>query len=202
MAVPDPKTRSKAPPADFSRKKLPLIRMDNQLWRIHRRVHGPLFFGKTKKNRFDDPRGDKGAFGTLYAGLDAGCAFIECFGDSAGNVVSRRSLQNRSISKLAILRELNLVDITAEGAAWLGAAGEITAGEHALSQLWSQALYRHPQAPDGLYYRARHDQSRISVAIYSRAETAISVVSTIDLLDLSFASELGTILNLYKFGIV
>jgi hypothetical protein len=39
------------------------------------------------------------------------------------------------------------------------------------------ALWSHPQQPGGLYYRARHDLSRLSIALFDRAARQVAEVS-------------------------
>lgn len=86
------------------------------------------------------------------------------FGQAKKQLIDVSFIHERAISSIEANRKLRLVDITAEGAAWIGAAGEVCAGEHAISQRWSRALYLHPEDIDGIYFRCRHDLSRMSVA--------------------------------------
>jgi hypothetical protein len=203
MVVPKSKIRrTQEPPADLSARELPVIEIAGMFQRIHLSEHPALHFAREAKSRFDDPDGLRGKFGTMYMGLDDYACFIECFGDSYGNTLSMMSLNARNISEVKCKRPLRLVDITAEGAAWIGAAGEISAGDHQLSQHWARALWEHPQKPDGIFYRARHDLSCTCVAIYDRAKTAVKVVSAISLLDTTMHQRLGSMLDRYKFSLV
>lgn len=176
MAVRRSGVRQQEPPRDLHARDLPIIELTGKFRRIHQTALDPLLFGKTAKNRFDDPKAASGDFGSLYLALDHFGAFIESFGDSEGNTISHGTLDQRSIAEITTTKVIRAVDLTAQGAAWLGAAGEVSAGNHALSQRWAYALWGHPASPEGIYYRARHDQSRFCAAIFDRAQTSITVV--------------------------
>jgi hypothetical protein len=73
----------------------------------------------------------------------------------------------------AITRPLRLVDLSAGGVVTIGATGELCALADVqrlpLVRRWALRLYRHQDEPDGIYYRARHDPSRLSIALFDRA---------------------------------
>jgi hypothetical protein len=127
-----------------------------------------LHWGKGRIYRFDDPQAE---YGVLYIGSDECCAFIETFGDSRNAAteieVAREDLQHECIATIRPIEELHVVDLTGPGLSNIGADGRLCAGDdYALSQLWSRALWCHPDRPDGLLYRARHDQGRTSLALF------------------------------------
>ena len=165
------------------------MRKERSLWRIHRAVHEPLFFGKGAKNRFDAPEGE---FGVLYAGMDAHCAFIETFGHSTGiRVVTAAELDVRELSLLRASRSLRLVDLRAEGLARMGADAELTSGpDYPLAQ------------PDGLIYLARHDPSRSSVALFERVAPLLTSERLGAPTGPSQTKRLGDILDTYRFGLL
>ena len=68
---------------------------------------------------------------------------------------------------------LRLVDLTGPGLPRLGADARLADGDHQVSQAWSAAFHGHPDRPDGILYRARHDPSRFAVAIFERAQRKI-----------------------------
>lgn len=194
--------RTQTPPLNLHQRQLPILSFPGPLYRIHRSEHGPIYFGRKACYRFDDPDGNQGSFGTLYAATDEHGAFIETFGESEGNTVSHKGLGIRSITKLVLSENLQLVDLTGNGIAQLGGAGEITAGDYSISQAWAKALFEHPEKPHGIYYRARHDQSRCSIALYHPHGSLLTVQKTTALDDNSFASKLGAILDEYRFALV
>jgi hypothetical protein len=50
-------------------------------------------------------------------------------------------------------------------------------------------------------YRARHDPSRLAVALYSHTEELITVTTLGSLADRAHATLLGNILDTYRFGL-
>lgn len=110
------------PPSDLRFRSLTIREYSGILYRTYRkgRDHEPLFFGRTGRNRFDDPLGE---FGVLYAALDQHGAFIETFGQSTGNrALSTAELAERHLSRLSTRRRLRLVllrrwEITGRGIA-------------------------------------------------------------------------------------
>jgi hypothetical protein len=188
------------PPDDPTTLRLP-IRYFNRPWfRIYRCRHDPLYYGKTNDNRFNAPTGE---FGVMYFGNDAYCAFIETFGQSTGiNVVTTKDLIERCICTIRSLRPLALVDLTGAGLAQLGCDERLCAGEHSIAQQWSLAFWSHSDQPDGIYYRARHDPSRFSVALYDRASAVVHVTRSANLLAAHNKRRLAKLLNTYKFGLI
>jgi len=189
------------PPADLSARALPMRSTKRSWYRIHRLAYAPLFFGRSGDSRFDAPAGE---FGVLYAAKDAHGAFIETFGHATGvRVVDRQELSARGLARIVPRRPLRLVDLTSSGLARLGADARLTSGEsYEPPHRWSLAIHEHPRAPDGLLYTARHDPSRVCVALFHRAETALTVVSSGSLGDPSNDVLVARILDTYDFGLV
>ncbi len=170
-------------------------------YRIHDRNYGPLFFGKTGRNRFDSP--DR-SFGMLYVGLDEYCAFIETFGQSTGiSAVTRTALEQRHLSYLKIAQPLSLIDLAASGGlARIGADARLLSGSHAIAQRWSAALRNHPTKPAGLLYPARHDVAKIACALFDLPDSVFEVTNAGSLLDPRHAALLASILDTYDFGLI
>ena len=167
--------------------------------RIHRTLLAALYFGSSRDGRFDAPAGE---YGVLYLAADAHCAFVETFGQSTGiNTVTTDALAERSLSRVEAARPLRLVDLTGSGLARLGADERLCAGDHLVAQRWALALWRHPAAPDGLLYRARHDPARFCAAVFDRAQPALRAVPVGGMLDPAQGSLLGDILDTYGFGL-
>ena len=188
------------PPADLNERSL-LVIQESRLWkRIHRSAYNPIFFGRTGSSRFDAPERE---FGVLYLGGDAHCAFIETFGQVTGsNTVTQTELEQRSISSISTERPLVLVDLTGSGLALIGADARLLAGEHSIAQQWSRALRAHPEQPDGVYYRARHDPSRMAVAVWEPCNAGFFTTQTVRLASTAYVSELGEILDTYGFELL
>jgi hypothetical protein len=188
------------PPDDLAKRDLPLINESGPWWRIHSVHRTPLHFGKSRLNRFDDP---DGKIGVLYLGADAHCALIETLGWATGvNVVYTSDLARRVFATVRASRELRLVNLTGAGLAQLGADNRLTTGDHACAQRWSSMLYSHPEGPDGILYRARHDPSRTAIAVFDRAQDALHCTVLGALSDQANIELLRTILDEYRFGVI
>ncbi len=169
--------------------------------RVHLRTNEALHFGRAGLHRWDDPLRK---FGVLYSGADRFVAFIETFGQTTGaRLLDEMELETRALSSISIKKPLKLVDLTGPGLARLGADNRICDGEFAVSQRWSRALFEHPSRPDGLLYRARHDPSRLGIALFDRARFKLG--RALRIVD-SFASPahetaLAELLDQYGFGL-
>jgi len=162
----------KTPPANLAAIDLPLRQVRGSLYRIHRVGNGPLFFGKTGTNRFDDQaRG----FGVLYSGLSAEAAFSETFlRNPPAQVISESELALRSIAQIRVRGRLKLVQLYDEGLARMGLTAEIGTCDYSISQAWSSAIYADSRAVDGLIWRGRHDNGTFSVAVFDRSAAKIT----------------------------
>lgn len=191
------------PPSDLSIRS-PLtftIAAGTTIFRLHDRAKGPLFFGKTGRNRFDAP---DGSFGVLYAAVDEHCAFIETFGQSTGiRIVTRSSLEQRVLSLLKVTQQLLLIDLARSGGlARVGADGRLLGGSHAIAQRWSAALRNHPVHPQGLLYPARHDVARYACALYDLPASAFAVTATGSLIEPHHSALLANLLDTYGFALI
>ena len=190
------------PPADLNERE-PLIHhaSPGELWyRGYRIDNPPIFFGRSKKYRWDSPDGD---FGVLYLGGDEYCAFMESVGRGAlrTRFVPRTQLKSAGLAKIRIKRTLRLVDmVTSGGLTRLGAESSLTSGSgYKNSQRWSRALREHPSKPDGIYYRSRHDSARAASALFDHCEGSVEVAEMTG----TWADQpalLGEILDHYALG--
>ncbi len=179
------------PPADIAARKLPLVARPagTQYVRIHRATDGAVWFGwnavtrqfRPPTNRFDAP--DR-SYGVLYAGARRDGAFAEAVGRKPGSFRSNDELSALAVTTLALSRDLRLVDLhggDAVGA--LGATGVIGVGPQSLARRWSNAIHAHPEEPDGIEYRCRHNSDEVAVALFDRVREAslisIGVVSLV-----------------------
>ena len=151
-------SRHRDPPPDLARRSLPLLTTSQPWFRIYGLAYAPLYFGKTGDNRFDLPDGKTGV---CYVAADEAGAFVETLGHTTGTrVLTQSALRNRGIAELHTRRPLQLVDLTGAGLARVGADERLCTGDYTVAQRWSAAFFRHPQKPDGLCYRSRHDPDR------------------------------------------
>ena len=184
-----------SPTSTLNREKLPIIGTDRTFTRIHQLKHDPAFWGRTGKNRFDAPAG---SYGVLYAADTFDGAFIETFGDLSPKTISVNSLTVRGVASVVPRRVLQLVDLAEAGLSQIGLDARICTDDHALSQEWSQALWTHPSQPDGLWYAARHDPSRRSLALFDRAASVTDVTALGGLME--SPQDISTAKALEKYG--
>jgi len=189
------------PPDDLARRDLPLVSVSGHLFRVHRTHHAPLFFGKTRDNRFDDPRGE---YGVLYAGASAACAFIEAFAEPLDiPFVTRAQLDASKLSEIEIVKPLHLVNLAGADLRRVGADARLFAAHHSVAQRWSRALYDHPALPDGVRYPARHDPDELAVALFDRARRSVRAHVAREALGArSQRALLAQLLDKYRLGLV
>lgn len=188
------------PPADLGERELPLEPSGDVWYRIHKLRHDPLHFGRNGTNRFDAP--DR-SYGVLYAASDPHGAFVETFGHATGTrIVTISALEERGVARLRFSRALALVDLTGRGLARLGADNRLCDGDYEASQAWSAALYHHPQTPDGISYRSRHDPSRICAALFDRVTEVTHCEPTGALAAPENRLLLADLLDTYRYGLV
>lgn len=155
------------PPPDLHKIFLPIKEIKGPFWRFFREKNSPITFNRENTHRFNAP-GEE--FGILYLGLSEECAFIETYGWLTGiKMISETDLKKRRLAKVTNNRTLNLVDLTGKGLALIGADNRICSGcDYEIYQKWSLKLWAHPQQPDGLLYRPRHDPSEKAIALCDR----------------------------------
>ena len=101
------------PPPDFHRRTLPIATHGGSLFRTHLQSDSPLYFGRTGRNRFDDP---SGTYAVLYAARDAFGAFIETFEQETGvRTVGVGDLKMRCLTEFYPTAALSLVDLVGQG---------------------------------------------------------------------------------------
>jgi len=64
--------------------------------------------------------------------------------------------------------------LTGRGLKWIGAQAGLTTCSYRISCQWSDAIYDHPDAPEGTLYRSRHDPAALCLAIYDRAQAVVA----------------------------
>ena len=144
--------------------------------RIHRSELGPLFFGSTGGNRFDDPTK---IYGVCYLATTLEGAFAEtCLRSAGTRFVAMTFLEARSFSEVEVTAPLRLVSLHGPGLAQIGATGAVTSGPHAVAQQWSRAIHDHPTAPDGIAYRSNHDNGQICVSLFEHVVNRLAPAGT------------------------
>lgn len=192
------------PPEDLFARRLPHIVMSaDPLWRIHRLVHDPSFFGPpagvAPNSRWDAPAGQ---FGVCYLAVrDPRFGFAETLLRGPQTIVSEQALAERGLARFEIVSPLRLVPMHGPALVPLGATAAVSSGPHEFSREWSLALHAHPDQPDGILYRTRHDDDGFGIALFDRARAKIRFHSSRPLLDPGMAPELGRWLDTYGAGL-
>jgi RES domain-containing protein len=176
-----------APPASIP-GALPVteIAQSRPWWRIHRSEHPPVFFGPPEGQpptyRFDAPGGE---YRILYLGQTLSAAFVETLlRNPRIPFVERAELEKRSSSLLTHHNALKLVDLRGGGWSRIGVDSRLTSGSYTRAGQWALALWSHPDQPDGLLYRSRHDPNHICAALFDRPSCRFSVHSTHALMEI------------------
>jgi RES domain len=135
------------------------------------RYHGPI-------NRFDHQRlplsgtrAEDPERGISYAGLTLSCCLVECFGDTG--VIE---IKGQQIGRIQLTRELNLLDLRANGAMRAGSVAALAkVADRHLSQDWSRYFYEQTDLYgqiDGVSFLNAHNDEE-AIALYERAQSAL-----------------------------
>ena len=169
------------PPAWLATTSLPIIELPDlaTLVRVHRLEHNPVFFspgpGNAPVGRFDSP---SGSFGVLYLAQSLEGAFAETvLRNPHRRLVDLSEITVRAMSVLGLSRPVRLVEMRGSGLQALGTDNAITTGPYTPAGAWADALYKHRDKPDGIAYASRHDPDQLCVALFSRPEIELEVMS-------------------------
>lgn len=99
-------------------------------------------------------------------------------------------------------RDLRLVALHGPGLVRVGGTAAVVSGPYALTRLWSLAIHEHPDAADGIRYRARHDDDSFAVALFDRAADALAAGERKELLARESLAELAAWLDRYAVGLL
>jgi len=166
--------------------------------RIHRTSHPPIFFSPGRGNppagRFDSATG---SFGVLYIAETFAGAFIETvLRNPARRLIGMADIESRSVATLRTGRTTRLVDLQGQGLQRLGLDGSIFTGPYENCGLWADALYLHPDRPDGILYRSWFDPRQSCIALFERSDLGLTSAS--DSVPLTrLLAEIGGLLRRY-----
>ena len=187
------------PPSDLSQRELPLFTLTAKtiFYRVHQAKYNPIYFALSGSGRFDTAKG------IIYLGIDEYVAFRETIGRfSQYRLISGEEAEKRRMTEVKSKRSLSLVDLTGKGLTLLDADARLFTGSYQISQQWSKALQDHPENPDGIYYRSRHDPSRFCLALYQiRTGSTLKTINTYDFLSDEYVNRLAAILEEYQYGL-
>lgn len=195
-----PLSQATYPPHDFDRRKITTVTIGRRrlLYRIHRRDRHPLHYSRTGANRFDAPNKD---YGVCYLGLSARAAFAETFlRRPSETLIDWVDVTARAVTTLRVVDTLRPARLYGPGLSRMGATAAVTHGPHHAAQAWSAAMRAHSDRPDGVAYRARHDDDERCLALFERRKSPFELVSTTPLAD--NLKVLGALLDHYGVGLV
>ena len=187
------------PPSDFAGRPLPHdeISVGSAFVRIHLSDFDPVHFGTSGNNRFDDPQHE---YGVCYLAMTREGAFAEtCLREVGAPFVTLAFLEARSFATIETTAPLRLATVHGTGLSRLGATSVVSAGQHALAQRWSRAIHDHPAAPDGILYRANHDNGELCAALFERCRDRLRLSETHAIM--SDRNRLAALLNRYGVGL-
>ena len=170
-----------------------ILRQDSVLWRIHLKKYRPTQFNHTNRpkgsgadgGRFD--KNDDGSYGYFYAGSDTVAAVTETLlrdrKDSDVYRVPRSFLANRMLSKLRVVKKLEVVKLHGNGLAKIGQDSWLTAcdpNEYDDTREWSSCIRNWAPTACGFRWRPRHDNDRFAFVFFDDrcTENAFEVLET------------------------
>jgi len=192
-------TRGEAPlpPADLHARHLPIreFAAGEPLYRVHRSDLGPVFFGPGAGNpatyRFDSI---SGRLGVLYIAPGPDAAMIETILRQPQRLtVSYIEMKERSLTTLHADRNLRLVATMGENLSRLGTTAALATGPYDPCGKWSDALFDHPEAPDGILFASRHNPEETCIALFDRTDFVLTASETRPLP--SMLAEVGALLD-------
>jgi hypothetical protein len=155
-------------------------------WRIHRAEHEPLRFGPSPgtvpHHRFDAPAGE---YRVAYVGGTREASFAEVLlREPDVDYIAMDEIRARRLTRIRVRRAMAIVALHGPGLVRAGISAAATTGDDdPRSRQMAHRIWAGPEHPDGVTYRARHDDGEMSVALFDRAADAIEVVESVPLDD-------------------
>jgi hypothetical protein len=135
-------------------------------------------------------------FGVLYVGLSRAGALVETLLRNPQRLmVAAADIAERAATELTCNRALRVVRLYGLGLQTLGTDNAISTGPYEPCGLWSDALWDHPEQPDGIEYQSRHDSSELCLALFERNDMQLLVGRTKPLP--SILKEIAALLDRY-----
>jgi RES domain len=192
------------PPSWLKTSSLPILELPKatSVVRVHRTEYDPVFFspgsGNAPIGRFDSP---SGAFGVLYLAQALEGAFAETIlRNPQRRLADLSEITTRAASVLGVSRAIRLVKMFGAGLQSLGTDNAVSTGPYVSSGAWADALFAHPDAPDGIAYTSRHDSEQLCIALFSRPGIQLELLSGPTQLS-DVLADVASILRRYGKGI-
>ena len=118
------------------------------------------------------------AFGVLYLAQALEGAFAETIlRNPQRRLVDLSDIASRAVSVLGFSRTIRLVKMFGDGLQAVGTDNAVSTGPYSASREWADALFTHPDAPDGIAYASRHDPEQLCIALFSRSDIELELLS-------------------------
>ncbi|MBL0403724.1 RES family NAD+ phosphorylase [Microvirga aerilata] len=115
----------------------------------------------------------------LYVSLSRAGALAETlFRNPQRLMVAISDIADRAATELACRRELRVVKLYGSGLPAVATDSAVSAGPCGPCGLWSDALWDHPDQPDGVAYQSRHNSNEICLALFERPDLTFDITST------------------------
>lgn len=132
----------------------------------------------------------------LYVGHAFASAFAETLLRNPQRLmVAQREIVIRSVTEITSRTALRMVTMHGSGLQALGTDNSISTGPHEPCGAWADALWDHPDKPDGIAYLSRHDPGEVCLAVFERKEIAFDVQATLSLT--AMQGEIAALLDRY-----
>ncbi len=83
----------------------------------------------------------------------------------------------------------------------MGLDARLATGSYKLAQKWARAFHDHPDQPDGILYRSRHDPNQQLAALFERSQPILRV-STHGTLQDYLGDEFYAVLDHYEIALL
>ncbi|UVK35796.1 RES family NAD+ phosphorylase (plasmid) [Mesorhizobium sp. AR10] len=188
------------PPSDLAKRTPELVTLSAgaNVYRFYTARYEPIYFDRSRDGRLNAP---DATYGVLYVAKRSEGAFAETFLRSPGRtLIDADLLARKAYVRLQLRSDLLLIRLAGPGLAVLGATAEIVHSglPYDTSQIWSQALSRHPLNADGIAYNARHDDEELCYALFDRCKDALFEAEKVSELDQEWFWRLA---GRYKVGL-
>ncbi|HEX8360108.1 MAG TPA: RES family NAD+ phosphorylase [Longimicrobium sp.] len=143
------------------------------LWRVHQTALGALWFGRSRRYRFDDPRR---LFGVAYLGESPAVSVLETLVRGwARCAVDQQEWEARSVSRVHLAEKLRMLQFEGDKLPVFGVGVEraSAAGYAECQRLSAELQHAHPEL-DGIQYRSRWDPTKLCWALFDRASHKIA----------------------------
>ena len=152
-------------------------------------------FGKGRSCRLDDPLED---YGVCYAGEDLFVAFAETILHDALPTGGRYLVEEQKLKERHVVTfhgvTLALANMTGPSLKRLGAIQISSELPYDTPQLWSRAIYMHPQTVDGIQYVSRHVNTGKAFALFDRCRAKLAMHTSTRLLE---HPQLGEVIQIF-----